>query len=38
MKLQYIAKDWFPVERIIKRPIINFIRLLIHTRKIKFIK
>ncbi len=33
-KLVFVAKDGFPVERIINRPILSFFRLLIHTKKI----
>ena len=33
-KFVLIAKDGYPVEFIIGRPIINIIRLLLHTRKI----
>lgn len=34
MKLYFYAKDGYYVETIIGRPITNFIRLLLHTRRI----
>jgi len=33
--MQYLDKYGWPVERIKGRPVVNFIRLMIHTRKIK---
>ena len=34
MKIKFIARDGFPVERIMRRPITNLIRLIIHTKEI----
>jgi len=33
--MQFLDKLGWPVERIKGRPIFNFLRLLIHTRKVK---
>ncbi len=33
--MQFLDKLGWPIERIKDRPILNFLRLLIHTRKIK---
>ena len=35
MKIEFIANDGYPVERIMKRPIQNFLRILIHTKKLR---
>ena len=35
MNIVFCDKHGWPVERVIGRPIQNFLRLLIHTRKIK---
>lgn len=36
MKLEFLDKYGWPVERFSGRPVTNFIRLLLHTRRIRW--